>query len=97
MEQLSTNQKNILRTFLHATSRECEDGVKWYPTAHNIACRISTKANNMELGKVVGTISALSPNNEWSKNCLDAERMVTGKDSGLTDKQLKALPFLHLR
>ena len=93
MKQLTTNQKNILRTFLHATSKECEDGVKWYPTAYEIACRISSKANNMELGKVVGTISALSPNNEWSKNCLDAERMVAGKDSGLTDKQLKEFKY----
>lgn len=64
----------ILATFFNATPAELTDGASWYDRAINtaalIACRYSLPVNT-----VAGVIAALSPNNKWERNVVDAEQL----------------------
>lgn len=55
-----------------ATPEQREHGEKWYAEANRRAQLLSDKYS-VPLFKVVGVISALSPNNKWERNMIDAE------------------------
>jgi hypothetical protein len=76
---------SILGTFFLASLTETQEGACWYSDAlqycHNIKNRYGLRVE-----KVAGVVAALSPNNRWERNMLDAERlidlfMVGGKDA----------------
>lgn len=93
--QLSPNAGHIIAKFALATTQEVVEGQKWYPTANEIASRLA-RNNNISVKKAAGTISALSPNNKWHNNCLDAERLINtftkGEQSDCLNLKLKAYP-----
>ena len=66
---------NVLAVWNRATEGEREYGENWYPMAHKAAARIA-KAYGVSVPKVAGVISALSPNNKWHQNLVDAETFV---------------------
>lgn len=47
-------------------------GMGWYPYANFYALNLSYKFD-LPVEKIAGVISALSPNNKWERNVLDAE------------------------
>lgn len=77
----ATYTKRILRTFELATAQEIEHGVKWYANAAADARAIS-KAHGVPFNTVVGVISALSPNNRWERNLVDARNLIGAYLSG---------------
>ena len=73
--QLSPNAREIVAKFTLATSQEVQLGVDWYPSALKIAIRIATKyCTRVEVA--AGVIAALSPNNRWERNIIDAEAII---------------------
>jgi hypothetical protein len=61
-------------------------GVSWYATANTIAQNIAN-ATGIDVIRVAGVISALSPNNRWERNIADAHRLILDWTNGdLTTK-----------
>jgi len=65
---------NIMKTFNRATPAMIRNGVAWYKRAKR-ECNKIAKDTGLPLWKVVGVASALSPNNKWDRNVLDARNM----------------------
>jgi len=70
-----TDIKNILAMYMQATPVDTQEGTVWYNNAHSICQGLSDKYN-LPLSTVVGVVSALSPNNKWDRNILDAEQTI---------------------
>jgi hypothetical protein len=66
---------SILATFFEANDIEIIDGAQWYLNARKAAIIIADR-HNVELETVVGVISALSPNNKWERNLVDANSLI---------------------
>lgn len=62
---------NILRTFDLATSEEVQEGKLWYAEAQ-AECRRRAALCGVPTATFVGVVAALSPNNKWERNCIDA-------------------------
>lgn len=73
--QLSHNAREIVAKFTLATSQEVQLGCDWYPSALSIAARIGEKYG-LSAQTVAGVIAALSPNNRWERNIIDAENII---------------------
>lgn len=66
---------NIRRVYDLAEPVECRYGIEWYAAAHDRALKLSERyALPVEL--VAHVIAALSPNNTWERNLLDADRLI---------------------
>lgn len=81
--QLSNNAREIVAKFTLATSQEVQLGCDWYSSALKIAIRIATKYGT-RVEVAAGVIAALSPNNKWERNIVDAEAIIKCWSSGGT-------------
>ena len=72
---LPNNVQHIIRCYEQAYTVENQHGIKWYSNAYEIASKLSQK-HSIDINQVVGVIAALSPNNEWKRNCIDAENLI---------------------
>ena len=81
--QLSHNAREIVAKFTLATSQEVQLGVDWYPSALDIANRIAVKYG-ISAETAAGVIAALSPNNKWERNIIDAENIIKCWRAGAT-------------
>jgi predicted RNA-binding protein with EMAP domain len=70
-----TDIQNILSVYFQATPVDIQEGTVWYNNAHQICVGLCQKYN-LPLSTVVGVVSALSPNNKWDRNILDAEQTI---------------------
>ena len=70
-----TDIRNILAMYYQATPVDIQEGTVWYSNAHRICWSLSDKYK-LPLSTVVGVVSALSPNNKWDRNILDAENII---------------------
>tara|TARA_R100000935_G_C2743496_1_gene126851 strand:- start:19 stop:642 length:624 start_codon:yes stop_codon:yes gene_type:complete len=73
--------KGITAMYDMAMQSEIHDGVTWYANAHTIATNIAANTG-LSVVTVCGVMAAISPNNKWYKNCLDAENMCDVYSSG---------------
>ena len=81
-------------------------GLDWYDRAYNLAVRFIHTYVGLTMGQAVGVIAALSPNNKWERNCIDAEAMIktwaVGGDYNLikvctfNNNKKKAIDILNL-
>ena len=88
--QLSVNAREIVAKFTLATSQEVQLGVDWYRSALNISGRIASKYH-LKVETVAGVIAALSPNNRWERNIIDAEALIKCWAAGGTDDDILAV------
>ena len=88
--QLSVNAREIVAKFTLATSQEVQLGFDWYRSALNISGRIASKYH-LKVETVAGVIAALSPNNRWERNIIDAEAMIKCWSAGGTDDDVLAV------
>ena len=65
---------NIMKMFNKATPETIRNGVAWYKRAKR-DCNQIAKDTGLPLWKVVGVASALSVNNNWERNKVDARNM----------------------
>ena len=73
--ELSPQAANIVAKFTLATTAEVVAGSRWYTESYAIARRIAN-LHDLSPVRVAAVIAALSPNNKWERNCLDAERLI---------------------
>lgn len=52
-----------------------EEGLNWYAIAHEKAYAMAHRLNDASIFEVCGVIAALSPNNRWERNLVDAETL----------------------
>lgn len=84
---LSHNAREIVAKFTLATSQEVQLGCDWYPSALKISARIGEKYG-LSAQVVAGVIAALSPNNRWERNIIDAENVIKAWRHGDDDDVL---------
>lgn len=65
---------SIIGTFFLASPAELQQGRKWYQEANDIARMIGSKYD-LPTAIVAGVIAALSPQNPWERNILDADNI----------------------
>lgn len=76
---------NILAVFFHSNSAEILKGAQWYSDALQF-CASVAQSTNLPVSTVAGVTAALSPNNRWTRNQLDAERLCRAFSAGtITD------------
>jgi hypothetical protein len=66
---------SILGTYYLASESECITGRQWYQQAHTAALDLSC-TYPMSVITTAGVIAALSPNNRWHRNLLDADSLI---------------------
>ena len=88
--QLSVNAREIVAKFTLATSQEVQLGCDWYASAFKISCRIANKYG-LRPEEAAGVIAALSPNNRWERNIIDAEAIIKCWAAGGTDEDILAV------
>ncbi len=59
-----------------ASEADIFEGINWYQRAYDLALRFIHAYDGLTMGQAVGVIAALSPNNKWERNCIDAEAMI---------------------
>lgn len=79
--------KNIIAVFDLASAGEVEEGLNWYARAERIACRLSHDYD-IDMETCAGVIAALSPNNRWERNVVDAENIIRAYVDGSPDDAL---------
>jgi hypothetical protein len=68
-------------------------GIEWYARALRFARMLVQAYDGLTLGQAVGVIAALSPNNKWTRNCIDAEAMIKAWHSGADPFTVKVCTF----
>ena len=71
---LTVSHGNILAVYFMASDAEKVAGNAWYNDARDIAIRIGNDCG-ISVAKAAGVISALSPNNRWERNVIDARQV----------------------
>ena len=67
--------RNILAVYDLATTGERREGHDWYARAYHVASDIASE-HGISLEAAAGVIAALSPNNRWERNIVDAENVI---------------------
>ena len=68
-------------------------GIEWYARALRFARMLVQAYNGLTLGQAVGVIAALSPNNKWTRNCVDAEAVIKAWHYGADPMGVKVCTF----
>ena len=72
---------NIIAVYALATSGERVEGMEWYNRANRVAATIAAE-HGISLETAAGVIAALSPNNRWERNIVDAENLIRAYSIG---------------
>ena len=75
--------KNIIAIYKLANPNEVKHGLTWYVNANADCKRIAIQLE-LPINIVIGVVSALSPNNKWERNIVNAEDLckafINGQD-----------------
>jgi hypothetical protein len=66
---------SILATYFQSTASDRVTGRQWYNNAFQVCVELAAKYG-VSTDTVAGVIAALSPNNKWESNIIDAEIML---------------------
>jgi len=88
----------IIKHFKSSSELNKNEGLTWYQRAHN-ECLLLSQVFEIPLGKVVGVLAALSPNNKWQRNIHDTwnfleKPSIKTKVCTFKKQRLKALAIL---
>lgn len=88
--------KNIIAIYKLANPNEIKHGLTWYVNANTDCMRI---ANTLELPLhiVVGVVSALSPNNKWERNIVNAQDLCTAFINGHDMDSIKVSTYHKMK
>ena len=73
---MRANTRHISGMLQLASETDIFEGIEWYDRAHRLAVKFIHTYDGLTMGQAVGVIAALSPNNKWERNCIDAEAMI---------------------
>lgn len=83
---------SILAVFFSASTAELCEGREWYSQANMYACELAFKYN-VHVETAAGVIAALSPNNRWNRNLIDAEALIKAYVNGGNVDDVKVSTF----
>ena len=88
--------KNIIAIYKLANPSEIKHGLTWYVNANTDCMRI---ANTLELPLhiVIGVVSALSPNNKWERNIVNAQDLCTAFINGHDMDSIKVSTYHKMK
>tara|TARA_R100001369_G_scaffold89383_1_gene126968 strand:- start:28 stop:618 length:591 start_codon:yes stop_codon:yes gene_type:complete len=88
--------KNIIAIYKLANPNEIKHGLTWYVNANTDCMRI---ANTLELPLhiVIGVVSALSPNNKWERNIVNAQDLCTAFINGHDMDSIKVSTYHKMK
>jgi len=76
IKTMRANTRHISGMLQLASQTDIISGLEWYQRAYDLAVRFIHAYEGLTMGQAVGVIAALSPNNKWERNCIDAEAMI---------------------
>ena len=88
--------KNIIAIYKLANPSEIKHGLTWYVNANTDCMKI---ANTLELPLhiVIGVVSALSPNNKWERNIINAQDLCTAFINGQDMDSIKVSTYHKMK
>jgi hypothetical protein len=90
---MRANTRHISGMLQLASQADIFEGLDWYDRAYNLAVRFIHTYDGLTMGQAVGVIAALSPNNKWERNCIDAEAMIKTWSIGGDYNAIKVCTF----
>ena len=84
--------ENIKGVYYLSKAYEKKHGEIWYKVA-NKSCSTIAKKVGMHSAIVVGVLAALSPNNKWERNVIDAENMCIAYKSDIPLDDVKVCTY----
>ena len=87
------NTRHISGMLQLASQTDIISGLNWYQRAYDLGVKLIHAYDGLTLGQAVGVISALSPQNKWERNCIDAEAMIKTWAIGGDYNMLKVSTF----
>ena len=88
--------KNIIAIYKLAKPSEIKHGLTWYVNA-NSDCKEIAEKLELPLHIVVGVVSALSPNNKWERNIINAEDLCTAFINGQDMDSIKVSTYHKMK
>jgi len=88
--------KNIIAIYKLAKSSEIKHGLTWYVNA-NSDCKEIAEKLELPLHIVIGVVSALSPNNKWERNIINAEDLCTAFINGQDMDSIKVSTYHKMK
>ena len=76
-----------------ASQADISSGLHWYQRAYDLAVKFIHAYEGLTMGQAVGVIAALSPNNKWERNCINAEAMIKTWSIGGDYNMIKVCTF----
>lgn len=93
---MAQHVRNILKVYRMATLDDIRNGVEWYARAKREATSIS-KRLGLPVKTVVGVMAALSPNNRWERNKVDAYNTCSAYVEGLSIDAFKVSTYNKMK
>jgi len=88
--------RNILKVYRMASVVDMQQGIEWYARANREAKSISKKLG-IPVKTVVGVMAALSPNNRWERNKVDAFNMCSAYVEGMDIDTFKVSTYHNMK
>lgn len=83
---------SILATYFQSSILDRQEGMNWYQNAYDICASLANKYD-VTVDIVAGVVAALSPNNKWKSNILDAEIMLRAYTHDIDYSQVKVSTY----
>lgn len=93
---MSQHVRNILKVYRMATDEDVRAGIEWYARALREARSISSRLG-LPVSTVVGVMAALSPNNRWERNKVDAFNLCSAYVKGLRIGDIKVSTYNKMK
>lgn len=93
---MTQHVRNILKVYRMATDDDVRAGIEWYARAFREAAAISQKLS-LPVPTVVGVMAALSPNNRWERNKVDAFNLCSAFVRGLTADDIRVSTYHNMK
>jgi len=91
-KEMKRMRSNLRKWWTESTFEERQEGLSWYSDAQDFAKELSTRFNvSREVS--AGVISALSPNNRWGRNKVDAVAVFEAVQVGVTPDRVKVCTY----
>ena len=90
---MRANTRHISGMLMLASQADISSGLHWYQRAYDLAVKFIHAYDGLTMGQAVGVIAALSPNNKWERNCIDAEAMIKTWSIGGDYNMIKVCTF----
>jgi len=88
--------KNIIAVYKMATPDEIKQGIEWYLNATSDCKNIADRLR-LPLHIVIGVVSALSPNNKWKRNVVNADELCTAFINGQDMDSIKVSTYHKMK